>query len=86
MQLTLPCTNGNETQYGKKLQEHFKDWPNLVILMRAYFEKPRTTVGWKGLINVRLGSCYAMPSDCQMEKKLIAGTVLVGPRPDTKGL
>ncbi|MEM7413289.1 MAG: 3-deoxy-7-phosphoheptulonate synthase [Myxococcota bacterium] len=23
----------------------------LVILMRAYFEKPRTTVGWKGLIN-----------------------------------
>jgi 3-deoxy-7-phosphoheptulonate synthase len=23
----------------------------LVILMRAYFEKPRTTIGWKGLIN-----------------------------------
>ncbi len=23
----------------------------LVILMRAYFEKPRTTVGWKGLVN-----------------------------------
>jgi 3-deoxy-7-phosphoheptulonate synthase len=23
----------------------------LIILMRAYFEKPRTTVGWKGLIN-----------------------------------
>ncbi len=23
----------------------------LVVLMRAYFEKPRTTVGWKGLIN-----------------------------------
>lgn len=23
----------------------------LVIVMRAYFEKPRTTVGWKGLIN-----------------------------------
>jgi 3-deoxy-7-phosphoheptulonate synthase len=31
----------------------------LVVLMRAYFEKPRTTVGWKGLINdPRLdGSC-----------------------------
>jgi len=27
------------------------DWPNLLIIMRAYFEKPRTTVGWKGLIN-----------------------------------
>ncbi len=24
---------------------------NLVIVMRVYFEKPRTTVGWKGLIN-----------------------------------
>jgi len=32
----------------------------LVILMRAYFEKPRTTVGWKGLVNdPRLdGSCH----------------------------
>lgn len=25
--------------------------PDLEILMRVYFEKPRTTVGWKGLIN-----------------------------------
>ena len=24
---------------------------DLIILMRTYFEKPRTTVGWKGLIN-----------------------------------
>ena len=24
---------------------------NLLIIMRVYFEKPRTTVGWKGLIN-----------------------------------
>jgi 3-deoxy-7-phosphoheptulonate synthase len=23
----------------------------LLIMMRTYFEKPRTTVGWKGLIN-----------------------------------
>ena len=23
----------------------------LVIIMRVYFEKPRTTVGWKGMIN-----------------------------------
>lgn len=25
--------------------------PDLLIVMRVYFEKPRTTVGWKGLIN-----------------------------------
>src|SRR5689334_25072683 len=24
---------------------------DLLIVMRVYFEKPRTTVGWKGLIN-----------------------------------
>src|SRR6185312_11778133 len=30
-------------------RERFKD--SLEIIMRVYFEKPRTTVGWKGLIN-----------------------------------
>jgi 3-deoxy-7-phosphoheptulonate synthase len=25
--------------------------PTLLLIMRVYFEKPRTTVGWKGLIN-----------------------------------
>jgi 3-deoxy-7-phosphoheptulonate synthase len=30
------------------IAEHEKD---LLIVMRVYFEKPRTTVGWKGLIN-----------------------------------
>jgi 3-deoxy-7-phosphoheptulonate synthase len=29
--------------------EKYKD--DLLIIMRVYFEKPRTTVGWKGLIN-----------------------------------
>ncbi|MDX1301545.1 3-deoxy-7-phosphoheptulonate synthase AroG [Photobacterium sp.] len=39
-------------EYGKKLtalREELKD--RLEIVMRVYFEKPRTTVGWKGLIN-----------------------------------
>ena len=31
------------------LKEKHKD--NLLIVMRSYLEKPRTTVGWKGLIN-----------------------------------
>ena len=35
---------------------HVKSWmstyaDDLLIVMRVYFEKPRTTVGWKGLIN-----------------------------------
>ena len=31
------------------LREKYKD--TLHVIMRVYFEKPRTTVGWKGLIN-----------------------------------
>ncbi len=33
----------------KKLADELDD--TLLIVMRVYFEKPRTTVGWKGLIN-----------------------------------
>ena len=33
----------------KPLKQQFHD--ELLIVMRVYFEKPRTTVGWKGLIN-----------------------------------
>lgn len=33
----------------KSLADRYTD--DLVIIMRVYFEKPRTTVGWKGLIN-----------------------------------
>jgi 3-deoxy-7-phosphoheptulonate synthase len=33
----------------KPLADKYKD--DLLIVMRVYFEKPRTTVGWKGLIN-----------------------------------
>jgi 3-deoxy-7-phosphoheptulonate synthase len=39
-------------EYAKKLSfERQKFSDALEILMRVYFEKPRTTVGWKGLIN-----------------------------------
>ena len=39
-------------EYCKMLLELKKEYEDeLVICMRTYFEKPRTTVGWKGLIN-----------------------------------
>jgi len=39
-------------EYAAKLkQEYEKHKQDLLIVMRVYFEKPRTTVGWKGLIN-----------------------------------
>ncbi|MEO1375600.1 MAG: 3-deoxy-7-phosphoheptulonate synthase [Cyanobacteria bacterium J06635_10] len=50
-----PCSIHNTklaleySQRLKKLQEQVGD--KLLLIMRVYFEKPRTTVGWKGLIN-----------------------------------
>ena len=39
-------------EYAQGLSELKKELADdLVIIMRVYFEKPRTTVGWKGLIN-----------------------------------
>src|SRR5258708_23567926 len=39
-------------EYAGRLVEQRKRFAGeLEIVMRVYFEKPRTTVGWKGLIN-----------------------------------
>ncbi|MGC6466009.1 MAG: 3-deoxy-7-phosphoheptulonate synthase [Akkermansiaceae bacterium] len=39
-------------EYGERLKSLADRYKNdLHIIMRVYFEKPRTTVGWKGLIN-----------------------------------
>ncbi|AHF01022.1 phospho-2-dehydro-3-deoxyheptonate aldolase [Thiomicrospira aerophila AL3] len=50
-----PCSI-HDTQaglaYAEKLAQQIKQHQqDLLIVMRVYFEKPRTTVGWKGLIN-----------------------------------
>ena len=39
-------------EYAHRLAEEKERYAkDLVVLMRVYFEKPRTTIGWKGLIN-----------------------------------
>lgn len=38
-------------EYATKLASVRVNFPNLLLVMRVYFEKPRTVVGWKGLIN-----------------------------------
>ncbi|MGD9210070.1 MAG: 3-deoxy-7-phosphoheptulonate synthase [Desulfobacteraceae bacterium] len=58
-----PCSIHDENaalEYAEQLielQEKVKD--TFILVMRVYFEKPRTTVGWKGLINDPFlnGSC-----------------------------
>jgi len=50
-----PCSVHNieeAMEYGRQLKQisdGVKD--KILVIMRVYFEKPRTTVGWKGLIN-----------------------------------
>ena len=50
-----PCSihdPNSALEYARRLaQEKAKHAADLLVVMRVYFEKPRTTVGWKGLIN-----------------------------------
>ena len=50
-----PCSIHDPTaavEYARRLREQRDKYADtLEIVMRVYFEKPRTTVGWKGLIN-----------------------------------
>ena len=50
-----PCSihdTGSAIEYATRLKETAARYvDDLLIVMRVYFEKPRTTVGWKGLIN-----------------------------------
>lgn len=60
-------------EYGKRLQklaEELKD--TLYIVMRVYFEKPRTTVGWKGLINdPRLDDSFRIEEGLHVGRQLL---------------
>jgi 3-deoxy-7-phosphoheptulonate synthase len=38
-------------EYAQRLKDLSARVESLLLIMRVYFEKPRTTVGWKGLIN-----------------------------------
>jgi len=39
-------------EYASRLGDRARAWQrDLLVVMRVYFEKPRTTTGWKGLIN-----------------------------------
>lgn len=60
-------------EYGQRLKvlrDELKD--NLEVVMRVYFEKPRTTVGWKGLINdPYLNDSYQINDGLRMGRKLL---------------
>lgn len=60
-------------EYAGKLVEaaqRLKD--DLLIVMRVYFEKPRTTIGWKGLINdPKLDGSFDINLGLDMARKLL---------------
>jgi 3-deoxy-7-phosphoheptulonate synthase len=59
--------------YAKKLlAQRAKYAGTLEIVMRVYFEKPRTTVGWKGLINdPYLDESYRIDEGLRMARQLL---------------
>ena len=78
-----PCSIHDHAQamaYARLLQaaaeRHAKD---LVVLMRVYFEKPRTTVGWKGYINdPHLDGSYAINEGLELARRLLLDITALG--------
>lgn len=60
-------------EYAKRLQAlRVSLEPDLTIVMRVYFEKPRTTVGWKGFINdPNLDESFDINKGLKLSRKLL---------------
>jgi 3-deoxy-7-phosphoheptulonate synthase len=71
-----PCSIHDEKaalDYARRLAAEAKRLEaDLLIVMRVYFEKPRTTVGWKGLINdPALDGTYRVNEGLRLARKLL---------------
>ena len=52
---------------------------DLLVVMRVYFEKPRTTVGWKGYINdPHLDGSFAINEGLELARKLLLDVLATG--------
>ena len=52
---------------------------DLLLVMRVYFEKPRTTVGWKGYINdPHLDDSFAINTGLEMARRLLLNVLALG--------
>jgi 3-deoxy-7-phosphoheptulonate synthase len=71
-----PCSIhdvGAAREYGQRLRQLRDSLADaLCVVMRVYFEKPRTTVGWKGLINdPRMDGTFAVNEGLQLARGLL---------------
>lgn len=61
----------------KELSDKVKD--TVYIIMRVYFEKPRTTIGWKGLINdPNLNNTFEIEKGLHIGRKLLLDITKIG--------
>jgi 3-deoxy-7-phosphoheptulonate synthase len=59
----------------------------LYIVMRVYFEKPRTTVGWKGLVNdPHLNDSFRIEEGLHIARKLLLNILEIGLPTSTEAL
>jgi len=67
-------------EYARRLARIRERYPrDLLIIMRVYFEKPRTTVGWKGLINdPRLDGSFAIREGLYRARQFLLGVTDLG--------
>ena len=75
-------------EYAKRLRELAdKVSDTLYIVMRVYFEKPRTTVGWKGLINdPHLDDSFKLEEGLHIGRKLLLDILELGLPTSTEAL
>lgn len=75
-------------EYAQKLKRLADDVQDrLVIVMRVYFEKPRTTVGWKGLINDPfLNNSFEVEDGLKIARKLLFDIAEIGLPTGTEAL
>jgi 3-deoxy-7-phosphoheptulonate synthase len=67
-------------EYAKRLADLSREVSDrLLIIMRVYFEKPRTTIGWKGLINdPHLDESFDISSGLSLARKLLLDILDLG--------
>ncbi|HLE94146.1 MAG TPA: 3-deoxy-7-phosphoheptulonate synthase AroG [Sulfuricaulis sp.] len=59
---------------GKLKEAKDKLTDDLLVVMRVYFEKPRTTIGWKGLINdPKLDGSFSINEGIRIARELLLG-------------
>jgi 3-deoxy-7-phosphoheptulonate synthase len=78
-----PCSIHDHEQamdYARQLQAQAQALQGeLLIVMRVYFEKPRTTVGWKGYINdPRMDGSFAINEGLEMARSLVLDVLELG--------